>query len=241
MLGVCGAIHMNKYVISGALLLSALGATQVHADMNRVYYPYVEQNERELEYGFVLRDLGDDKVLLNRAGMGYAWNDKIFTEVYLLTESITHEGEQIRGYEAELKWQITEQGEYWADWGLLLEAGTARDISSHELAAGILWEKELASRWVAAANVIAEYEYGSDIKDEFETALRAQLRYRYSIAFEPALEFYLDDQDWAAGPALLGTVKLSGRKQVRWELGLLFGLDTDTPETSLRGGIEFEF
>jgi hypothetical protein len=202
---------MNKYVISSALLLTAFGATQVHAEMNRVYHPYVEQNERELEYGFVLRDLGGDEVLLNRAGMGYAWNDKLFTEVYLLTESLTHEGEQIRGYEAEVKWQITEQGEYWADWGLLLEAGTARDISSHEFAAGILWEKELASRWVATANAIAEYEYGSDIEDEFETALRGQLRYRYSIAFEPALEFYLDDQDWAAGPALLGTVnKCSG-------------------------------
>jgi hypothetical protein len=232
---------MNKYAISSALLLITLSAAQVHAEMNRVYHPYVEQHERELEYGFTLRDLGNDQVLLNRAGIGYAWNDKVFTEVYLLTESITHEGEQIHGYEAEVKWQITEQGEYWADWGLLLEAGTSKDISSHEFAAGILWEKELASRWVAAANVIAEYEYGSDIEDEFETALRTQLRYRYSVAFEPAFEFYLDDQDWAAGPALMGAVKLSGPKQMRWELGLLFGLDADTPETSLRGGIEFEF
>lgn len=232
---------MNKYFVNTALFLTAVSATQIHAEMNRVYHPYVEQNERELEYGFSLRDLGGEEVLLNRAGIGYAWNDKIFTEVYLLTESITHEGEQIRGYEAELKWQITEQGEYWADWGLLLEAGTAKDISSHEFAAGILWEKELASRWVLAANAIAEYEYGSDIEDEFETALRAQLRYRYSVAIEPALEFYLDDQDWAAGPALMGAIKLSGRKQLRWELGLLFGLDADTPESNLRGGIEFEF
>lgn len=232
---------MNKYISRSLLLLITFGAVQVHAEMNRVYHPYVEQHERELEYGFVLRDLGDEKILLNRAGMGYAWNDKLFTEIYLLTESITHQGEQIRGYEAELKWQITEQGEYWADWGLLLESGTAKDISSHEFAVGILWEKELASRWVATANAIAEYEYGDDIKDEFETALRAQLRYRYSVAFEPAFEFYLDDQDWAAGPALMGTVKLSGRKQVRWELGLLFGLDADTPENNLRGGIEFEF
>lgn len=232
---------MNKYLTNTALLLTAVITAQVHAEMNRVYHPYVEQHERELEYGFTLRDLGGDKVLLNRAGIGYAWNDKIFTEVYLLTESINHQGEAIRGYEAELKWQITEQGEYWADWGLLLEAGTAKDISSHEFAAGILWEKELASRWVAAANVIAEYEYGRDIEDEFETALRAQLRYRYSVAIEPALELYLDDQDWAAGPALMGTVKLSSRKQLRWELGLLFGLDAKTPESSLRGGIEFEF
>jgi len=232
---------MSRYGIGSALLFIAVNATQVHAEINRVYHPYVEQHERELEYGFTLRDLDHGQVLLNRAGAGYAWNDEIFTEVYLLTESITHEGEQIRGYEAELKWQITEQGEYWADWGLLLEAGTAKDISSHEFSAGILWEKEFASSWVATANAIAEYEYGSESKGEGETALRTQLRYRYNIAFEPALEFYLDDQDRAAGPALMGTVKLSGRKQLRWELGLLFGLDADTPEFSLRGGIEFEF
>jgi hypothetical protein len=67
------------------------------------------------------------------------------------------------------------------------------------------------------------------------------LRYRYSVEFEPAFEFYLDDQDWAAGPALMGTVKLSSRKQLRWELGLLFGLDGDTPDNNVRGGIEFEF
>lgn len=232
---------MNNYKFIPTLCLIAAGTLPAHAEMNRVYHPYVEQNERELEYGFTARDLSGDSELLNRAAVGYAWNDKIFTEIYLLTESITHAGEQVRGYEAELKWQITEQGEYWADWGLLLEAGTAKDISSHEFAAGILWEKELANEWVAAANIMAEYEYGGDIKDEFEAALRAQLRYRSSIAFEPALELYLDDQDWAAGPAAMGVVKLSGRKQLRWELGLLFGLDAETPESNLRGGVEFEF
>ena len=232
---------MCKSSISSILLLSATTALPVYAEMDRVYHPYVEQSERELEYGFTLRDIKGENELLNHAGIGYAWNYNIFTELYLLTESITHEGEKVRGYEIEVKWQITEQGEYWADWGLLLEAGTARDISSHEIAVGVLWEKEISNRWVAAANVIAEYEYGRDITDEFETALRAQLRYRYSAAIEPAFEFYLDDQDWAAGPALMGTVKLSGRKQMRWELGLLFGLDQATPESSLRGGIEFEF
>lgn len=232
---------MRNLALSSLLLFGVMHAAQTHAEINRVYHPYVEQGERELEYGFTLRDLGGDEVLLNRAAVGYAWNDKIFTEIYLLTETLTHDGEEIRAYEAELKWQITEQGEYWADWGLLLEAGTARDISSHEFAAGILWEKEVANRWVATANAIAEYEFGSDIEAELEAAVRAQLRYRYSAVLEPALEFYLDDQDWAAGPAFMGTIKFSGRKQLRWELGLLFGLDADTPESSLRGGIEFEF
>lgn len=232
---------MNNYLVSSALLLSTLGAMESHAEMNRVYHPYVEQHERELEYGFALRDAGGQNVLLNRAGMGYAWNDKLFTEVYLLNDAITHDGEEIRGYELEAKWQLTEQGEYWADWGLLMEIRTAQDISSHEFALGVLWEKELASRWTATVNAIAEYEYGGDIEDEFETALRAQWRYRYSMDIEPAFELYLDDQDWAAGPAFMGTVKLSNRKQLRWELGLLFGLDGETPDNNLRGGIEFEF
>ncbi|WP_323815242.1 hypothetical protein [Cellvibrio sp. NN19] len=232
---------MKKFSFVALIISLSTCAMPVLAEMNRVYHPYVEQNERELEYGFTLRDLGGEQELLNRAGIGYTWNDKLFTEVYLLTESITHEGEQIRGYEAELKWQITEQGEYWADWGLLMEAGTAKDISSHEFAVGLLWEKELASRWVATANLIAEYEFGSDIESEFESALRAQLRHRYSASFEPAIELYLDDQDWAVGPAFMGTIKLSGRQQLRWELGFLFGLDKDTPENNLRGLIEYEF
>ena len=212
-----------------------------YADMNRVYHPYVEQQERELEYGLVWRDLGGDPLLLQRVGVGYAWSERLFTEVYVLNESVTHAGERIRGYEVELKWQLTEQGEYWADWGLLIEAGTAKDINRHEFAVGLLWEKELSGRWVAAANLLLEYEFGSDIDNEIESAVRTQIRYRKSSAFEPAVEIYLDDQDWAAGPALIGTQPLGAGKQIRWELGMLFGLDNETPASSLRAGIEYEF
>ena len=61
------------------------------------------------------------------------------------------------------------------------------------------------------------------------------------MEFDPAIELYLDDQDKAVGPAFMGAIKLSGRKQLRWEFGVLFGLDTTTPTTSLRGGVELEF
>lgn len=226
-----------------SLLLTLLctAATTAHAEINRVYHPYVEQHERELEYGAVWRDVGNDNIMLQRAGAGYAWAEHWFGEIYLLTESITHEGEQIRGYEAEIKWQLAEQGEYWADWGLLFEAGSAHDIHRREFALGLLMEKEITPRWIGTANLFAEYEFGADITDEFETAVRTQLRYRYSPAIEPALEFYLDDQDWAAGPALTGIQKIAAGKQIRWELGWLFGLDQETPDNNIRLGIEFEF
>ncbi|MET0357006.1 MAG: hypothetical protein ABW044_09520 [Cellvibrio sp.] len=228
--------------VNGVIVLTLLfSAALAHGDMNRVYHPYVEQQEREIEYGFVVRDIDHASVLLNRVGAGYSWNEKFFSEIYVLTESITHDNEQVRGYEVELKWQLTEQGEYWADWGLQIEAGTAKDIYSHELAIGVLWEKELSNRWVATTNFLLEYEYGSDIHNEFETALQGQLRYRNSAKFDPAVEIYLDDQNRALGPTFMGAIKLSGRKQLHWELGVLFGIDAETPSTNLRGGIELEF
>jgi hypothetical protein len=230
---------VNKTLFIAALL--ALLSPWAAADISRVYHPYVEQNERELEYGAVWRDVNQDALLLQRTGIGYAWTERWFGEVYWLTESVTHEGEQVRGYEAEIKWQITEQGEYWADWGLLVEAARAQDRDHKEVALGLLMEKEINSHWVTTANLFAEYEFGDDLVDEFETALRAQLRYRLSPAIEPALELYLDDQDWAAGPALTGIQKLAPGKQLRWELGWLFGLDAETPENNLRLAIEFEF
>ncbi len=227
-----------------ALILLAAGggwSSGSLAELNRVYHPYVEQNERELEYGAVWRDVTDDNIMLQRAGLGYAWAEHWFGEIYLLTESITHDNQQYRGYEAEIKWQLSEQGEYWADWGLLFETASADDIHRREVALGLLMEKELTSNWVGTVNLFAEYEFGNDIKDEFETPARAQFRYRYSPVPEPALEFYLDDQDWAAGPALTGVQKISAKTQLRWELGYLFGLNQDTPDNNIRLGIEFEF
>jgi hypothetical protein len=214
-------------------------ASAARGEIDRIYHPYVEQQEREIEYGFLWRN--PEHTFLHRLSAGYAWNDRFFGEIYFITESFSHDNEQLRGYELELKWQLTEQGEYWADWGLLFEAGASRDTDSRDLAVGLLWEKEIANRWVAATNLILEYEYGESIEDEFESAFRAQLLYRNSKRFSPALEVYLDDQDCAAGPAFTGEVKLSGKKKILWELGLLFGLDKQTPETNLRGGLELEF
>ena len=232
---------MNKIFKSVLLCYLLVVSVASSADMERVYHPYVEQNEREIEYGLVWRDIGGDPLLLQRAGFGYAWSDKLFTEVYLLSESVSHAGERIRGYEIEVRLQLTEQGEYWADWGLLFETGTAKDIDSHEFALGVLWEKELNGRWSASANIIAEYEFGDDIESELESALRTQFRYRKSALFEPAIEVYLDDQDWAAGPAIIGARRFSAGKQLRWEFGFLVGLDKDTPENNLRFNLEYEF
>jgi hypothetical protein len=219
--------------------LSLPGAAQ--AATNGIYHPYVNERERELEYGLVWRDVGGDAMTLQSASVAYAWNDRVSTELYVLSERPTHDRGRARAYELEVTWQLTEQGEYASDWGLLFEAEADRDADRREIAAGVLWEKELGHRWVAAANAMVEYEFGDEVENEFETAFRAQLRYLHAPGLEPAIELYLDDQDYAVGPAFQGVWRLVPGKQLRWEFGLLFGIGHSTPANSVRSGIEFEF
>lgn len=227
-----------RLTVAAWLVALAPGAA---AETNGVYHPYVNENERELEYALVRRGTGDAALTLQRASVGYGWSDRFATELYLLNEFSSHDDVRVRSYELEARWQLTEQGEYASDWGLLVEAGIGNGIDRHEVAAGLLWEKELGHRWVAAANALVEYEFGTDISNEFETAFRAQLRHLHSPGFEPALEIYLDDIEHAAGPAASGVVRLAPGRQVRWEFGFYFGLDSRTPSTISRLGLELEF
>ena len=232
---------MTSAIARFAILACLASPMAGQAATTGVYHPYVNQAEREIEYGIVWRDLGDGGVSLQRASFGYAWTDDLETELYLLSEFPSHGDARARAYELEVRWQLTEQGEYASDWGLIFEAEVGDDTDRHEVGAGVLWERQFGLRWVAAANALVEYEFGTDIENEFETAFRGQLRYLQRPAFEPAIEIYFDDLDHAMGPAVLGMARLSAGRKIRWEAGLLFGLDHDTPGTTLRCGIEFEF
>lgn len=225
----------------GIALSACLIADSASAATSGVYHPYVNTHEREVEYGVTWRGIGDGASALQRASVGYAWTDNVSTEIYLLSEFATHDRPRARGYEIEVRWQLTEQGEFASDWGLLLELETGAGLDHHEVGTGVLWEKELGHRWVAAANALIEYEFGGDIENELETAFRGQLRYLQQPAFEPAIEIYLDDTDYAVGPALLGAHRIAAGRQLRWEAGVYFGIDTTTPSVSARTNIEFEF
>lgn len=232
---------MRDAMSAALACLLALPASAATAATTNVYHPYVNAREREIEHALTWRDVGGRDLSLQRASIGYSWTDRLATELYLLSESPSQGGARARAWELEVKWQLTEQGEYASDWGLLFEAEAGRDSGRHEVAAGVLWEKELGHRWVAAANAMLEYEFGTGVGNEFETAFRGQLRYLHRPAFEPALELHLDDQDYAAGPALLGAWRLAPGRQLRWTFGTLFGIGHATPGLSLRASVEFEF
>lgn len=222
------------YVLVVMLLIPGLTLADDLA-VDKVYHPYVQPLEREVEWRMVAAD-GDH---LQRLGIGRSVNDRIFVEGYLLA---AEEGDTFRleGYELETRIQLSEQGEYAVDWGMIVELEKAHQEDEWELATALLMEKQWG-RWVGAANLWLEYEWGDEVKDEFETAMALQTRYRLSPAFEPAIEFYGGENTRALGPVAMGDVRFGAGKKLHWESGVLFGLSKKTPDTILRLLAEYEF
>jgi len=221
-------------VISFVFLLFSI--TSVHADsvaIDKVYHPYVQPLELEVEYRMISAD-GEQK---HRFGVGKSLSDRLFIEAYLIS---SNKGDGVDTFEFEAKWQLTEQGEYSYDWGVIAELEKDRHDNNWEFATGLITVKEW-ERWVGTANLLAIYEWGDSIQNELESSLSLQARYRYSRHFEPAIEFYSAQDTRGLGPVVMGDIKLSGRKKLHWEAGAIIGLDSNTPDNTWRFLTEFEF
>jgi len=222
-------------LIPFVLLLLFMGLTPVHADsvaIDKVYHPYVQPLEREIEYRMISSD-GDQK---HRFGVGKSLSDRLFVEAYLIASN----KDELDAFELEAKWQLTEQGENSSDWGVIVELEKDRRNDNWEFATGLITVKEWG-RWVGTANLLAIYEWGESIPNELESSLALQARYRYSRHFEPAIEFYSAQNTRGIGPVIMGDIKFNGRKKLHWEAGGIVGLDSNTPDKTWRFLTEFEF
>jgi hypothetical protein len=225
-----------------AMLLVNGGAFADGPVVDKIYDPYVQALERELEYRFTTQNDDDDSLdslQIHRLGFGMSWSDRWFTEIYVIADRSKQKQLAVTGYELEAKWQMTEQGEYWADWGLLFEFEAERG-DAWEYATTLLMSKEWG-RWVSTANAGIIFEWGDDIGEDWETSLSLQGRYRLSRGFEPALEFYAGESAKGLGPVFLGDIRTGGKSKLHWEAGLIFGLDNHSPDQTWRGLLELEF
>jgi len=229
-----------------ALYLSgfSLGLAADGTAIDKVYHPYVEPLEWELEWRMIHEDdnpiTGESRRQLHRVGFGRAVSEFVFAEFYLIGEQSSETDFTLEAYEFEILWQMSEQGEYVVDYGILFELEKEDNEDVWEYSTALLLEKEFG-RYSATANIGLEYEWGDDIDDELETRLALQARYRYSPRLEPALEFYMGQDTLGIGPALLGAERLGIMKALRWQLGIILGLDDDTPDYTLRAVLEYEF
>ncbi len=238
------AIRLPVSGFAPFVLLICSGLTFADGNtVDKIYHPYVDALEQELEWRAIYQDDQpgqEDNLQLHRFSYGRAFGDRWFGEIYLTGEQAEDTGFKLEAYELEAKWQLTEQGEFWADWGLLFELEKESSESIWEFSTGVLAEKEWG-RWSGTANFLVSQEWGSDIDDEIETSLGLQTRYRLSRWLEPAVEFYAGQDTHALGPVLMGDLKAGIRRNLHWEIGLLFGLDEDSANNTFRALIEYEF
>jgi FTR1 family protein len=235
--------------VLGAVLLTQ--GQDAHAS-HVVYSPLVEQGELAVEllghYDF------DSKPALDggqsyKAEIEWAPLSRWMTE--LLVEWERDPGGSLQATEvaSENIFQLTEQGRHWADLGLLAEfAYNLERGGANAFELGLLGQKDWG-RNQFRANFLFEQEFQSGAGLEME--YRWQYRYRLDERFEPGLEMYggagewgevgsFDDHEQQLGPAMFGRLR-TPRGAFKYELGLLFGLTSETPDTTVRFLLEYEF
>jgi len=209
------------------------------AGVDKVYDPYVHEGELEIESRAVHKFDDEDEHKI-RLGVGYGINSFWFVEGYVIGEKKSGDNFDIADLEIESKFQLTEQGQYWLDAGILIELEKSMDGDIWEIKAGPLFQKQIKD-WIITTNFLVEKKFGSDnTEEEVELLGAAQLKYRYSPSLEPAIEYYGDESTHAIGPVLLGNTRW-GSTPVKWELGALAGLNDDTADFILRWLLEWEF
>ncbi len=222
----------------------ALIAAPIRADsggIDTVYHPYVQPLERALEIRLTNASTGgpvDGQTW--RIGYGQSLTERLFAEAYVIGENRHGGALRVQGYEFEALWQLTEQGQFAADWAVLGEFERAHHVDSQSGSVMLIGERQWG-RLVGTVNAAVGYEWGADVRDEPETRLTLQGRYRYSPRLEPAVELFAAEKLLALGPALLGSERIGPGRRLRWELGLAAGLDADSPHLSARGTLEYEY
>jgi len=237
---------------SGSILImilftSALFSDKVSADgmvVDKVYHPYVLPNEREVEWRLISHQKGTSTDGFNTLGQRFAYgqalSENIMLEGYLVGKRNELGDFSLSAYEIEMRWMLTDQGQYWADWGVLVEIEKEHQANTWELTSGVLIEKEFG-RTSLTVNAFIVYEWGEGIINEMETEFRLKYRYRYIEELQPAIELYSGENYLGIGPAFMGIYRFNGQKQLKWEVAFITGLNNESKDHILRAAIEYEF
>ncbi len=237
-------IPVKAASITVALFLTALTFNTAVADgivVSKIYDPYVQPLETEIEWRFVTQDSETvPDVQKHSLGIGRSLTDRWAVEFYAIATGQSGESLSIDAYELEAQWQLTEQGEYAIDWGLLFELEREIDANAWEFAATLLAARDFG-RTTVTANLGLIYEGGERIENEFESILRMQMRYRMKETLEPSVEVHVGQDTTAIGPTIGGLMRVSNGRKLRWDVGLFAGITERSPDHILKANIEFEF
>jgi hypothetical protein len=227
-------------------------APLAHADPDDyVAVPAVEYGEREIELRIGSASATEEhRQSAASLAFGYGVTPWWFTEIY--GKWHRSGATSFDAIEWENRFQLTEAGQYFADFGLLVEIERPRDrAEGYELRIGPLMQKDFG-RVQANLNVLLERHYRASDPEQTELGYQWQLRYRLATAFDFGAQGFGEVgpwNDWApvreqahiAGPAIFGKFNVGGRQVLKYDAAVLFKLSNAAPATTLRAQLEYEF
>ena len=241
-----GLVSPFLYLVAFSLISSVSYADG--STIDKIYVPYVQLLEKEIEYRVLVEDDNSEASSSENAhsrskhklGYGQSFADNWFAEIYVIGEKSAGEAFSASEYELEAILQLTEQGEFSLDWGVLFELERSAQGDIWEANIGLLGVKDFENISVVG-NAFVGREWGSDIESEFEVAGSLQVRYRLRPEFEPGIEWYSSQGTHAIGPVVSGRFSIVPRQKLFWQLGLIFGIASNTANKTLQFQLEYEF
>lgn len=213
------------------------------AAIGRVYSPYVNPYESELDYQGIY-DEGSETIPTDYArhvlGYGSGISDSVAAEVSVVFADNVFGNTLHRATELEVKWQMSEQGEYDFDWGAMFGVERNHQLDYWQVSSKLLIHKDFTDTSLTL-NLISKYEWGPTIDNQFDGEVRGRFAWRTSRRFEPSLEFHSSESYTVMGPVIGGTFKVSPTDKLLWRTGILFGLDSFSPHQTLKLELEYEF
>ena len=156
--------------------------------------------------------------------------------------------------------QLTPQGQYWADLGFFTEFSHAAGRNEPDsITFGPLVQKQLPNIFgldlgydtLHTANLLVSKEIGSNRQDATPLSVSWQSRLRLNSYLEPGLEYYGNLSSIAGsstgtpvqhrmGPVLVGQYNMFQYGKIKYEAGYLFGLNNATEQGAFRWRFEYE-
>ncbi|MEJ6000418.1 hypothetical protein [Paucibacter soli] len=219
-----------------------------------VLTPIVEEGEREIDFkAGTAKSRDGERESKYSLGFGWGVNSRWFSEFYVLWHKEAGEKFGFDAWEWENKFQLTETGKYPVDLGFLLEIERPKDRSEgYELRWGPLLQADLSSSLQANLNLL----WGKHVRVSEGQGTQLSYQWQLKQRWQPELEYGLQgfgelgawrhwapaaEQSHVAGPALFGKVRVGAHQAIKYNAGLLFGLNQASPRTTLRLQAEYEF
>jgi len=221
---------------------------------NKIYSPYVEYGEFELEYrGHATTDkrAAKDKNEKHKIEIAYGISEYWSSGLIGVWNKKPGSAREYTATAWENIIQLTDQGQYWLDIGVYLEYVLASKTNSADKVEVKLLLEQPGIKFTNTANIVLERQVGSNSNDATELEIFWRTKYRWKKAIEPAIEIYskfgelgksvkFDDQKHSIGPVIMGEFAAGNESKFKYEFGYLIGISDAEADSTWKWVIEWE-